>query len=162
MRMQQLVQSASRPDSPFEIVPAFVWSYIEIVSGIVCASLPLCKPVFCWGTNRLGLTGENGMVARLKLFKVDLKLSGPFAGDLEEGRVGGHGPAGFTARAEMDSASDSSGAFAKYLKSGDTTLFNTMVSQAKSESSDGSSEVEAGKAEVVEVRLPRMPRTYPL
>ncbi|KAJ4411356.1 hypothetical protein N0V82_009008 [Gnomoniopsis sp. IMI 355080] len=45
-------------DFSYNIVPVVVWSYTEIVIGLVSACLPVSKPAALWVTHRLGITGK--------------------------------------------------------------------------------------------------------
>lgn len=124
-------------DFTYNIVPVVVWSYVEIVIGLVSACLPVSKPAMLWVTNRLGITGKNGFLKRLGLLR-----STSCASSSNNTAVNSEAPEGSgrqsklasmssAGRTQQSGSGDRSGTLgnSRYLLSGDTLSSDTMVSE---------------------------------
>lgn len=114
-------------DFSFVMTPISVWNYIEIVGGIVCACLPVSKPVVFWATGKMGLTGERGYIAWLKTHRSDDGTGARSAGgDIEVGPspLDGSRLGSLPGRKLSDPSGRTDREFTKYLGSGDAALLH--------------------------------------
>lgn len=135
-RLHLLIDFVST-DFTYNIVPVVVWSYVEIVIGLVSACLPVSKPAVLWVTNRLGITGNNGFLKRLGLLRTTTCASSD-----NNTAVNSDAPEGSGRQSKLLSTSSASGTMqsgsgdrsgtvgnSRYFLSGDTLSSDTMVSE---------------------------------
>lgn len=116
--MHQFLTKYDPNDISYGVTFVTTWSVIEVTAGIVCACLPVSKPVLYYVTCKLGLTGERGYISRLRTRRSDddgTTARSLAAGDLEPGNK------------PNDKGTRTTREFMKYLGTGDATLLNTVV-----------------------------------
>lgn len=124
-------------DFTYTIVPVVVWSYVEIVIGLVSACLPVSKPAVLWVTNRLGITGKNGFLKRMGLLRSTTCASSSnntavnsdaLEGSVRQSKLASTSSAGGT---QQSVSGDRSGPVgdSRYFMSGETLSSDTMVSE---------------------------------
>lgn len=133
-------------DYTYTMAPTVTWSYIEIGGGVVSACMPVSKPAFLWMTTKIGLTGERGLLSRPISFTAWTRCWKGFtsrsAGDTEprvEGHVFAYAAAGGEHVFPAETPSPRPGergrvvlSLKKYLRPGDSELFQSAAGQSKS------------------------------
>lgn len=140
-RLHMLIAFAST-DFSYNIVPVVVWSYVEIVIGLVSACLPVSKPAVLWVTHRLGITGQKGFLRRFGLLRTttcasssnNTAVNSDAPADGRQSKLASTSSAGGTQQADAGGQADTGGQTdimrsSRFILSGDTLSSDTMVSE---------------------------------
>lgn len=134
-RLHLLIDFA-KTDFAYNVVPVVVWSYIEIVIGLVSACLPVSKPAVLWVTHRLGITGQHGFLRRFGLLRTttaasssnNTAVNSDAPADGRQSKLASTSSAGGTQQAETGGQTDIM-RNSRHILSGDTLSSDTMANE---------------------------------